>query len=133
MKWFWIGAVLTIAAIMLDTHWHASTGLPEAGIPPYHYIWMLAIGTMVFGAIRVRKAGKSPIWAMNLFVLATFIAAAGSIWDNFGNHIFGIEPGMFDPPHVTLNGGSLLAMICALLTFILQKKDSSKRAKTYAG
>jgi hypothetical protein len=94
---------------------------------------MAGIATMVFGAIRVRKAGKSPVWVMNLFVLATIIAAAGSIWDNFGNHIFGIEPGMFDPPHVTLNGGSLLAMIFGLLTFILKKKDSAERANTYAG
>jgi hypothetical protein len=133
MKWFWLGAFVVVAAIMLDTNWHAHTGKAEAGIPPFHFLWMAGVATMVTGAVLTRKAGRSPKWVMNLFLLATIVAATGSIWDNFFNHLIGIEPGMFDPPHVTLNGGSLLSMVLALLTFILKNKSVSERTGMHAG
>ncbi|MDM5228720.1 hypothetical protein QUF73_21585 [Cytobacillus sp. NJ13] len=132
MKWIWLSILVYFIGFVWDTVMHLTTEIKIEYIPAPHAAMMLGIVLSAVSVLRYRIVFKEQNkWIMTLNLLAVVVMTIGSLWDNFGYHIRGIEPAPDAMPHLLLRYGGYLFLLITIIISIKQfflKHRLNKRA-----
>ncbi|MDQ0273729.1 hypothetical protein [Cytobacillus purgationiresistens] len=131
MKWIWLSILIYFIGYVWDVIMHLTTEIKIEYIPAPHATMMIGIVLSAIAVLRYRIVFKDQNkWLMALNLIAVIIMTIGSLWDNFGYHIRGIEPAANAMPHLLLRYGGYLFL---LLTIIISIKQLFLRNRNNKG
>ncbi|MFD3259479.1 hypothetical protein ACE3MQ_12785 [Paenibacillus lentus] len=126
MKWIWLGIVLQYAGLIWDEIYHQTRVIVVEYIPIPHWPIVAAPFVIVIMTYKYLRSEQPQVKVLTILLLvASLIMLTGTVWDNFGYHIRGIELPEDAPPHVTLQLGSyltLLLLIASTITNTIKKR-----------
>ncbi|QED47029.1 hypothetical protein [Cytobacillus dafuensis] len=131
MKWIWLSILVYFIGYVWDVVMHLTTEIKIEYIPAPHVAMMVGIVLAAITTMRFRIVIKEHKVLMTLNLLAVVVMTIGSLWDNFGYHIRGIEPAANALPHLLLrNGGYLFLLLTAIISIknTILKKQINKNA-----
>jgi hypothetical protein len=132
MRWIWLSILVYFVGFVWDTVMHLTTEIRIEYIPAPHVAMMLGIVLSAISVFRYRIVFKDQNkWMMNINLMAVALMTIGSLWDNFGYHIRGIEPAANAAPHLLLRYGGysfLLITILISIKLFFFKNRINKRA-----
>ncbi|XXM71415.1 hypothetical protein ACQ0QQ_17185 [Lysinibacillus sphaericus] len=132
MRWIWLSILVYFVGFVWDTVMHLTTEIRIEYIPAPHVVMMIGIVLSAVSVLRYRITFKNQNkWMMNINLIAVVVMTVGSLWDNFGYHIRGIEPAANSMAHLMLRFGGysfLLITILISIKLFFFKQKVNKRA-----
>ncbi|MGG1573506.1 hypothetical protein [Fictibacillus sp. NRS-1165] len=105
MRWIWISIITIMAGQLWDFIWHYLYGKSDYGVPLPHVLQYLGFLYGVIAAVQLRlKDKKANSQLLNVLLVSTIAALLGASWDNFYDHVNGLEK-TFSPAHILLKIG----------------------------
>jgi len=129
MKWIWLSILVYFIGYVWDVVMHLTTEIKIEYIPAPHATMMIGIVLSAITTWRYRIVHKENKVMLNLNLIAVVAMTIGSLWDNFGYHIRGIEPAANAMPHLLLRyGGYLFLLLTVIITIrnMIVKKQINK-------
>lgn len=118
MKWIWLSILIYFIGNVWDVVVHLTTEVKIEYIPAPHATMMVGIVLAAIATLRYRIVNKEHKVLMTLNVIAVVLMTIGSLWDNFGYHIRGIEPAPNAMPHLLLSNGGYLFLLLTIIISI---------------
>jgi hypothetical protein len=125
MKWIWLSILVYFIGNIWDVVYHLNSEITIEYIPLPHAVMILGILLSAISVIRFRVVFKDKVkWLMTLNLIAVLVMTVGSLWDNFGYHIRGIEPAPNALPHLLLRyGGYMFLLFTIIITVVVFLKS----------
>lgn len=121
MKLIWMTIAIYFIGNLWDIYTHLTSEIKIEYIPAPHVVMIVGIVLSAIATMRYKMVNKDQNkWLMTVNLFAVVIMTIGSLWDNFGYHIRGIEPAPNAMPHLLLRGGGYSFLLITIIISIKQ-------------